>query len=514
MNLTDIHGSDEKEQEEYKKTLEQASLYFEKKEWDIAEELYKEALEIKPDDKLCLEQLKKIIEGRSLLQKNQEEFEKTIEQASTYFEKKEWDIAEELYKEALEIKPGDKLCLDQLAMIKDGYKLTEKDQDEYEITIEQASAYFEKKEWDIAEELYKEALEIKPDDKLCLEQLGRINERRNQFQKDNEEYERIVKQASENYANEDWDHAKDQYLAALNIHPQEELILRKIIDECDIKISDNKVKLIHLWEGVENLFKDGNKREALQLLINAQILNPKNEDISSKIEKLSLEISNEEFVDSVQNDSKAEPIEPDEELSNIEAGSQGVDYKYEQVNNLNKPDKDITKNIKANPRSKKLLIISGGVSIFIFLIFVGYVIFRKDAPPTPEVKHSLALKPDESLKSVDSSKKVYPIANVQEVQKTEQKAESIIKIKSPKTKDSLAFENGNYYLGNVKAGKMHGKGTYYFITGGLISKNDPFERFAATGDSIVGTWYDGELDRGNHYGNNGVLKERIILGRN
>ena len=61
---------------------------------------------------------------------------------------------------------------------------------------------------------------------------------------------------------------------------------------------------------------------------------------------------------------------------------------------------------------------------------------------------------------------------------------------------------------------MHGKGTYYFITGGLISKNDPFERFAATGDSIVGTWYDGELDRGNHYGNNGVLKERIILSRN
>lgn len=82
------------------------------------------------------------------------------------------------------------------------------------------------------------------------------------------------------------------------------------------------------------------------------------------------------------------------------------------------------------------------------------------------------------------------------------------------TESELKFPNGDYYIGKVRNGKMHGEGKYYFAKAGLVSKNDPLERKAESGCYIIGDWYNGDLYKGKLYDKNGIFKERIILGRN
>lgn len=57
------------------------------------------------------------------------------------------------------------------------------------------------------------------------------------------------------------------------------------------------------------------------------------------------------------------------------------------------------------------------------------------------------------------------------------------------------------YRGELKNGKMHGKGTYYFKVNKIVVKDDPFNRKAEAGDSLVGTWKDGVLVFGELYHN-------------
>jgi serine/threonine protein kinase len=89
-----------------------------------------------------------------------------------------------------------------------------------------------------------------------------------------------------------------------------------------------------------------------------------------------------------------------------------------------------------------------------------------------------------------------------------------LRITNPITSGKISFPNGNRYEGSLKNGLMHGKGKYWFKTEGLISKDDPMERIAKAGDYIEGDWIDGELYKGYHFDQNGIRKERIVIGRN
>lgn len=82
------------------------------------------------------------------------------------------------------------------------------------------------------------------------------------------------------------------------------------------------------------------------------------------------------------------------------------------------------------------------------------------------------------------------------------------------TQSEIVFPNGDTYFGFLKNGKMHGKGKYYFKTGGLISKDDPMERKAMAGNYIEGDWIEGELYKGYLFDKNGIRKERVVIGRN
>lgn len=187
------------------------------------------------------------------------------------------------------------------------------------------------------------------------------------------------------------------------------------------------------------------------------------------------------------------------------------------------PEEGVTEIISMSSSSKlkkkkildKRLILSGSIiAIILIIAVIGYRFLpaSKKVIEAPKEVLSVNLQADsvENIKQVDSIKKIPPILIARK--KDEQKTE--IKEESPALKSKLPFANGDYYEGDVKAGVMHGKGTYHYGTGGLISKNDPMERKAEAGDYIEGDWFNGDLYKGKLFDKNGILKGPIILGRN
>ena len=83
----------------------------------------------------------------------------------------------------------------------------------------------------------------------------------------------------------------------------------------------------------------------------------------------------------------------------------------------------------------------------------------------------------------------------------------------PSGKQSKNFENGDRYVGELKNGKMHGLGTFYYNSDQIISEKDLKKRKALKGDYLIGEWYEDRVISGKLYDSNNSQKEVVIIGR-
>ncbi len=476
---------------EYQDSIQQASGYFAKGEFDKVEDYYKKAIEIKPGDQHCKSQLEKIAELRETGRKNKE-YQDYIEKASVYFAKGEFDKAEDYYKKALEIKPGDQHSKSQLEKIAE-IRESDRTNKEYQDSIQQASGYFAKGEFDKSEDYYKKALEIKPGDQYCKSQLEKIAEIRESDRK-NKEYQDFILQASGYFAKGEFAKAEEYYKKALEIKPGDPLCKSQLEKIAEIRESDRKNK--EYQDSIlqaSGYFAKGEFDKAEDYYKKALEIKPGDQHCKSQLEKIAeireSDRKNKEYQDSIQQASEcfakgefAKSEEYYKKALEIKPGDQHCESQLEKIAEIRESerknreypeviqrpsvyvpkgifDKKQSESINYRKRKGRLLGF-GSTFLIIVLSIVVYLYWKNDTtPPLP--------LPD------------------------------------------LVFENGIYY-GDVNDGKMHGKGTFKFTKESKLAPNDPFDRKAEVRDSIVGVWKKGELVTGNHF-SNGEVKERIIL---
>ena len=91
--------------------------------------------------------------------------------------------------------------------------------------------------------------------------------------------------------------------------------------------------------------------------------------------------------------------------------------------------------------------------------------------------------------------------------------EKRVVVDSPKVyTGELVLSNGKY-VGEISAGKPHGKGTMYYSEASLINSKDEKRRFSEKGDTFIGKFYNGVPEYGKLYNSDNELKAVLNFGR-
>lgn len=156
----------------------------------------------------------------------QEAYDNAIKKADTHFGAKEYTLAQLGYNEALLIKSGEKYPTDQLALIDKLVK--EQNEKGYQDAIAKADNLFNENQFDESASSYQEALKFRSNDQYASNRLKEIDQKKkdllaekDRLEKLDEQYNQAITAANTNFRNKTYPSAKDKYLKALTLKPNE-----------------------------------------------------------------------------------------------------------------------------------------------------------------------------------------------------------------------------------------------------------------------------------------------------
>jgi len=212
----------------YLDAVKRADQSFAGKEYESAQAIYKEALQIKPDEKYPSDQIALILN----LMKEQKDlqFNTAIAKADAAFNAGQYDDAGASYKEALQYQ-NSSYANKQLteierkkAEIKVETLRQKKIQDQYDQILASADDSFKNKEYQKSKDKYTKALTIKPDEVYPKEQISKLDQLLGEIQKGeelNRQYTQLLKDAQLSYGKSNLKEARDAYQKANQLKPAE-----------------------------------------------------------------------------------------------------------------------------------------------------------------------------------------------------------------------------------------------------------------------------------------------------
>ena len=214
------------------------SLYIERN-FIRARQNYKLALTVKPNESYPKAMLAKTEAGVGTQQANElamaEAYQSAVTEADRLFAEKAYSEAKQEYTNALEIKPGELYPQQKITEIDDLMAATlaqQKEIDEqYDRILANADKMVSDNLYAQAKQQYEAALELKPQEaypKQKIEELNGILANLEQQREIDARYAALMKEASRLYSIRNYDPAKDEYLKALEIKPDESLPQERI----------------------------------------------------------------------------------------------------------------------------------------------------------------------------------------------------------------------------------------------------------------------------------------------
>lgn len=212
--------------EKYDQLIAEAQELRNKKEYDKAIDRFYAALDVKPDETYPLDQIDEI---NVLLKEKQvrQEYDQLIEMADNFLNQNSVQAAEEKYKKALGLFPNEQYPKDQLAKIQSKLKEAEERQklkDQYNAAIAAADKHFDAEEWEQARERYQEAIDIESAatyPKARLEIVNKNLEELDAAREKKEQYDALVAEGDEALKNSQFDVAIQKYDEALGLFDEQ-----------------------------------------------------------------------------------------------------------------------------------------------------------------------------------------------------------------------------------------------------------------------------------------------------
>lgn len=217
----------------YDEAVKEGDLNFGKNEFRKAKSAYETALKAKPEEaypKNKIEEINGLIEERATK-------EKAYEGAITAADKslKDGALAEAKagYQQALEIRPNDKYATERIKEIDDQQQKQIARENTYQELILAADAAYNEENWKTAINNYNRAGVIKPGEQYPKDKAKAAEERLAEANKKEDEYKSLVASADKSFAANKFTAAKETYIKAMAVKPDESYPQKKI-DEIDL----------------------------------------------------------------------------------------------------------------------------------------------------------------------------------------------------------------------------------------------------------------------------------------
>ena len=175
-------ASERANDELYQAHVNKGNQFFSRGEYKLAREEYARAKSVKPEETFPgrkVAEIDKLIQDQQL----QEQYNNKIGEADRVLASGDLSRAREIYYQALEIKPGDGYARGKIGTIDEQVADRERQQQQeaekenrYNQSIQLADNYFNKAEYDAAENEYRKALDYKPGSAYPKQKLARIKE--------------------------------------------------------------------------------------------------------------------------------------------------------------------------------------------------------------------------------------------------------------------------------------------------------------------------------------------------
>ncbi len=209
------------QQKEYDQLVSQAGDLFDKEQYEQAKDKYKEALGIFPDKDHPQDRLDEITDILEARQEKQKEYDQLVAAADQAFDNKKYEEAREKYEEALEIFQGKQHPKQRIGKVKELLAQQEKQQEQYNKLIEEADGAFDNEEYETARSKYQEALKLfqKDHPKSRVQEINKILAQQEEKQ---QQYDKLISEADQAFDGGDLKTAKSKYQEALSIFSDKE----------------------------------------------------------------------------------------------------------------------------------------------------------------------------------------------------------------------------------------------------------------------------------------------------
>ena len=325
--LIAAENSEAELQAKYDAKMSEANSLYTSNDYKAALEKYEEASSIKPDEqepKDKILELKEKIEDDEKAAAEEEQFNNLVTEADNAYAAKDYDLALAQYKEALTVRSdiGVSTKIGEInALIAEIDQNLEKDE-LYAKKMEEADAAFDRKDWDVAKEMYNSALEIKPSEQRPKDQIAQIDaniaaEAEAAADKD---YQEIIEKADQLFDEDNLDDAIIYYNRAINTRPNDQYPKDQIdkINQIKQDRASADAEIANAEKAYQDLIKKGdeafnakNYDLALATFKEALEKRPNDPYPQQKIDEINLRIADQDSANQLEADYKAKIDEAD-----------------------------------------------------------------------------------------------------------------------------------------------------------------------------------------------------------
>lgn len=218
---------------DYAKAMEEAQKAYDGEKYQKALDEYRAANRLKPDEeepKSKIDELEEKLDNLASSKQREKLYQEYMEKGERHQTSGDYEQALSDYQDALEAKAGDVAAqnkVNEIQQILDD--LANKSAEERELKnqfnriIGEADAIFNDEEYLKAKGKYEEALKIIPNDSYAKSRVAECLEREEKISRElaDQQYQRLIEAADENFDEKDYDKAKIRYNNALSLRPND-----------------------------------------------------------------------------------------------------------------------------------------------------------------------------------------------------------------------------------------------------------------------------------------------------